>query len=76
MKVTTVPRMAESKFKKGNVLTSKDNGSIVLITGTPAYSECFEGVLIDGASSDIGLYCTDWRKSSFTQFHGTITIEL
>lgn len=67
-------------FYPGNYVVHSD-GTVLLVTDQQPgeYFNSFGGVLIskgEGESREAGHFSMQWDKGSFTQFRGTITIDV
>lgn len=67
-------------FTPGNLLTTTSNDEsariVVLVTNrNGSEPDCFSGVVLAG-EKNIGYHSASYIRSSFKQYHGTVTLEV
>lgn len=80
--VIETPSAPKDIFTKGNlvIFQRSNNNRFIILVDKSIDDRNFSGQVINASTStpysyNMGSYQTDWDKSSFTQFYGTVTIE-
>lgn len=77
MRVTVIESATPlNPFSVGNLVAGGEDNTVVMVTEERGHT--FSGVVMrsEATNRPIGTFIKYWLKDSFTQFTGTITIEL